>query len=220
MPVPEARIVVMAKYPAPGSVKTRLAAAIGAEPAARLQEAFVRDLAARLADAGVSPTWAYWPPEAPFRALVPEGAVAVQRGVDLGARMANAAADVIADGAAGAVLLGADVPHVDLGAVRTACRLLRDAAEVVIGPTEDGGYYLLGVRWVRPELFTAMPWGGPTVYTETLARCAGIGVQPQVLATTFDVDGPSDLARLAALIDSGGVDLPHTRAALARARLS
>jgi glycosyltransferase A (GT-A) superfamily protein (DUF2064 family) len=65
-----------------------------------------------------------------------------------------------------------------------------------------------------------MPWGGPTVYAETLARCADIGVRPQVLATAFDVDDPSDLGRLAALIASGGVDLPHTRAALARAGLS
>lgn len=218
--MPDVRVVVMAKYPEPGSVKTRLASTIGGAHAAGLQAAFVLDLAARLTDAGVSPTWAYWPPEAPFRTLVPGCAVMAQRGADLGARMANAAADVIAGGATGVVLLGADVPHVDLGAVRTACRLLREGAEVVLGPTDDGGYYLLGVRWARPELFASITWGAATVYAETLARCATIGVQPHVLAATFDVDGPSDLARLAALIASGDADLPHTRAALARAGLS
>jgi hypothetical protein len=144
----------------------------------------------------------------------------VQRGADLGARMANAAADAGADGSAGVVLLGTDVPHLDLGALAAACRLLREGAEVVLGPAEDGGYYLLGLRRIRPELFTAMPWGGATVCAETLARCDALGLPPRLLAPTFDVDEAADVARLARLIAAGTVDLPHTRSALAQAGLS
>jgi rSAM/selenodomain-associated transferase 1 len=218
--VRDVRIVVMAKHPAPGHVKTRLAAAVGAERAAALQTAFVLDLAARLAGAGFAATWAYWPPEAPFPSLVPGCATVVQRGADLGARMANAAADVGGPGGAGVVLLGADVPHVDLAAVATACRLVRRGADVVIGPTEDGGYYLLGLRRVRPELFAAMPWGSDTVYAETLARCDALGVRPRLVAPAFDVDEPADLTRLAASIATGAIELPRTREVLARAGLS
>src|SRR5512139_4145210 len=131
----------MAKHPAPGLVKSRLAAAVGATAAAEMYRAFVLDLADRLYDAGISALWAMWPPDAPFEQLLPEARCCAQQGADLGERMANVAQRVLREGAAGVVFLGADVPHVDLEAVRLAMETLEQQRhEVVLGPADDGGY--------------------------------------------------------------------------------
>ena len=84
---PRAQLLVMAKYPSPGSVKTRLASQVGAVAACRLYDAFVRDLADRLAAVELPLTWAFWPPDAPFASLVPGKRSVPQVGRDLGERL-------------------------------------------------------------------------------------------------------------------------------------
>jgi hypothetical protein len=210
------QIAVMAKYPEPGRVKARLAATLGGVAAAELARAFIDDLATRLDDAGVAVTWAYWPPDAPFADLVPRATVVVQEGADLGARMAGVVTDLLRREARPVVLLGADVPHIDLAVVRAAGAVLGNDAEVVIGPAEDGGYYLLGMRRVIPELFERIGWGGCEVYRETIARCASLEIVPAILPSMFDVDEPADLERLATLLRTGVVALPRTAAVLDR----
>jgi uncharacterized protein len=208
-------VVVMARHPEPGRVKTRLAAVVGAARACALHEAFVRDLAERLAATRYPVCWAYDPPSAPFAALVPGARCRAQRGGDLGARMQAAIAAELAGGASAVLVLGADTPHLPLAHLDEAARGLTAAADVVLGPAEDGGYYLIGVRAEHPELFTDVSWGGPTVLETTRARAARLGLRTSLLAPVFDVDEARDLARLAGLIDAGVVRLPRTAALLA-----
>jgi hypothetical protein len=206
----------MAKYPAPGRVKTRLAAAIGAEAAARLGEALIRDLADRLRALPYRVTWAYWPSDAPFDRLVPHACCRPQRGADLGERMA-AAIDAELQEAPGPVLvLGADVAHVSETVLGEAANVLHEAADLVVGPATDGGYYLIGMTALHAELFAGIAWGTSAVLASTLERAAGIGLRTHLLPETFDVDEPADLVRLRAVIDAQEVAMPATRRVLDR----
>ena len=210
----------MAKHPAPGRVKTRLAAAIGAAAAAALSRAFIRDLATRLAALPYSVTWAYWPRGAPFRALLgtlPAGwRCRLQRGQDLGERMANATRDELRRGSGPVLVIGADVPHVPAAALAEAAAALTSGCDVVVGPAADGGYYLIGVKAWRPALFSGMRWGSDTVFTATRQRARRLGFRTHVLSPVFDVDGREDLDRLRALVARGELDLRHTATVLTR----
>jgi hypothetical protein len=205
----------MAKHPAPGRVKTRLAAAVGSRRACALYRAFVLDLRDRLRVLRWPVVWAFWPARAPFAALVPGAVCLPQRGADLGERLASAIAAVAGHGAGRVVVIGADVPHVPRARLEEAARALRAGADVVLGPADDGGYYLIALAAPRPQLFTGIPWGTAEVFATTQARARRLGLRVRVLAPVFDVDEPADLARLATLLARGRVRLPRTRAALA-----
>jgi hypothetical protein len=218
MPVAKARtaVAIMARVPRPGSVKTRLAAAIGAAAACRLYESFVGDLDERLADAGYPTLWFHWPDEPGFRRHVPRAAsVMAQRGPDLGARMAGAFETAFALGFHPVVMLGADVPHVPLAWIDDAAgRLARDA-DIVLGPARDGGYYLIGLGAPAAPLFEGVPWGTGNVYRETMKRVGVMGLRAFPLPECFDVDEAADLQRLRALLlGEPGITLPRTRATL------
>jgi rSAM/selenodomain-associated transferase 1 len=213
-------VVVMAKYPAAGTVKTRLAHRIGVEAAAGLYRAFILDLDARLRGDGLAPTWAYWPPDAPFQELVPDAGVMAQEGSDLGERMGAVVARLVGGDGRPVVLLGADVPHVDTATIRVAGAALAGGAEVVLGPADDGGYYLLGLGRVVPEILHGIPWGSGAVCAETRRRCSAFGLRLRLLPATFDVDEVEDVARLVTVLRRGDLSLPRTWAALERSGLS
>jgi uncharacterized protein len=204
----------MARYPAPGRVKTRLARALGAELACRLYGAFVLDLADRLRRLPYRVTWAYEPAEAPFADLVPGDRSRPQEGRDLGERMACAVAAEFRDGPGPVLVIGADVPHVSAAALSEAVTALRRDADVVLGPAADGGYYLIGVTAPAPPLFDGLPWGTSRVLDATLARARSVGLRSSLLAPGFDVDVEEDLDRLAALLARKEVELPRTAAIL------
>src|SRR5581483_10768312 len=93
-------------------------------------------------------------------------------------------------------------------------RLAGPGPDVVLGPTEDGGYYLIGLRRDCPELFTGVPWSTPAVLRETLRRAGAAGLRAACLPAWFDVDTPDDLARLGASLEDGGPgaeQAPRTR---------
>jgi len=207
-PVPDARLIVMAKHPAPGRVKTRLAATLGADRACALYRAFVLDLAERLDALPYDVTWAYWPATAPFATLLPRARCRSQRGADLGERMANA----LAECGGPAVVIGADAPHVPAARLAEAVGALAADADLVLGPADDGGYYLIGLRTPTPAVFTGVAWGTSRVLAETLARASGL--RTRLLEPCFDIDTPADLARLADLLARGDVLLPRTAALL------
>jgi len=219
-PVSDARLIVMAKYPAPGRVKTRLATAIGAASAVALSRAFIRDLATRLAALPYPVTWAYWPRGVPFRALLgtrPAGwRCCLQRGRDLGERMANAIGDELARGSGPVLVIGADVPHVSAALLAEAMAALTCGSDLVLGPAADGGYYLIGGKARQATLFAGMPWGTETVFAATRRQARRLGLRTHVLSPTFDVDEGEDLDRLRALIARGAVDLRHTARVLSR----
>ncbi len=204
----------MARYPQPGRVKTRLARVLGDRAACELHHAFVLDLAARLRTLPYPLTWAYWPPDAPFPSLVPGFECRPQHGRDLGERLRSAIDAAYAARPAPVLALGTDCPHLPLEAVGEAAGALGGGAEVVLGPAEDGGYYLLGVRRPIPELLFDIAWGTPVVLEQTLARAASLGLCPHLLPPSFDIDRPEDLDALRAILSRGGIELPHTAAAL------
>ena len=200
---PRARVAlaVMAKVPAAGEVKTRLCPPLTPAAAATLARCFLQDRVEQLATLeGSDALVAFAPPEgeAELRALLPAGTRLVpQVGADLGARLDRLLSDLLAEGYAGAAAVDADSPTLPTRFLRRAGEILRDeTADVVIGPSDDGGYYLIGLRTPVPALFQDMPWSTPAVLDETLARARRLGLRLALLPAWFDVDRGVDLARL------------------------
>ncbi len=195
-------------------MKTRLARALGAPVAAALYRAFVLDLAARLASLPYRVTWAVDPPGAPFAELVPGARCRPQEGADLGERMMRALAAEFAEGPGAVAVIGADAPHLPAEALAEAAASLGRDADLALGPSDDGGYYLIGLTAPAPTLFAGIAWGTSSVLETTLAHATTAGLRIRLLPRTFDVDEVGDLARLARLIERGKANLPCTAAAL------
>lgn len=210
-------VAVFARVPRAGAVKTRLAAAVGDAAAADLYAAFVADLAAALPDPRWALRWWIAPPAEGFAARfgLDPAACRVQRGDDLGQRMRGAIAASLAEGFARCVLVGSDAPRIGPPRIAEAFAALGGAgADLVLGPAEDGGFYLVGMG-APLDTFAGVPWSSPRTLAETLRRAASLGLRTALLAPEADVDDGAGLARLRrSLARPGG--LPATRAALAR----
>ena len=208
-------LVIMARYPAIGEVKTRLARAIGAERACALYRAFLGDLQARFGEQRRALVWAFHPPESDFAAVVAAGARCLpQRGGTLGERMHNGFRYLCGDGFGRVLMIGADVPHVRDEWLDEAEEHL-ERADVVLGPTADGGYYLIAMR-APHDVFTGIETSTPHVLTDTRRKAAESGLRVHLLPTSFDVDDEPDLLRLRALLADGGeaLRIPATAALL------
>lgn len=198
----DAVLVAFARRPDPGRVKTRLARTIGDEPAARLYAAFVEDLRHRFADAPFAVRWAVAPPEQGFAArfaVEPRDAFA-QRGEDLGARMSDAIRTMLEFGFARCAIVGTDMPQLTVATVADAFARLDDA-DLVLGPAEDGGYYLIAAR-APLAVFDGIAWGGPDVLAATLTRASALGLSVSLLEEGFDIDEAADLVRLESLLST------------------
>ncbi len=198
-------LVLFARAPVPGEVKTRLIPALGAEAAAELYRCFLQDALVQAAglEAEVVVAVAEAGQAARVAELVaahcPSAELLVQVGADLGERMLNAFRQVLRAGARAAVLVGTDVPHLPRSRVVEA--LSRAAEhEVVLGPARDGGYYLIGLHAVIPHLFQGLEWGTREVLGETLRRAQELGLTVTQLEPWGDVDTPADLAALRAYL--------------------
>ena len=212
-------LVVLARYPYVGEVKTRIAATIGAKAAAALYRAFLEDIRRRFANhPGWVIHWCFRPARSPFVEEIAGPAAAFpQTHGDLGERMQAALARVLAAGPRAAVLIGSDVPHLPLRTVEQAFALLAAGAELVLGPAQDGGYFLIGVGSVLPPVFADISWGGASVLEDTIRAARRAGVEPTLLPATYDVDDVEDLERLRGDIAAGRVSgLTATRGALER----
>lgn len=206
-------LVVMAKYPAAGLVKTRLAERVGGEAACALYRAFLGDMAERLASPAWRVVWAVTPPAADLTPFVGPSAEQIdQEGSDLGERMWRCFVHLLDGGAERVVMLGADAPHVGPDAVAVAFAAL-DAHDAVLLPTRDGGYCLVALRAAH-DIFSAVPMGTAAVYACTRERCAALGLRSLALPPSFDIDEMNDVRELARLIDAQSVGLPRTAAVL------
>jgi rSAM/selenodomain-associated transferase 1 len=209
-------VAVFAKAPIPGTVKTRLMPPLTPVQAARLHAAFVEDTLRRVAALDVVRVLAYAPqPRDPFlqRCALRHGARTMPQGSgDLGARMQRVAGRLLARFPK-VVIIGTDSPTMPIALIERALRTL-DRAEIVFGPSEDGGYYLLGQRRLHPEIFAGITWGSGDVLAATLERIPRVPVA--MLPPWYDVDRPSDLERLRMDL-AATTDCPKTRAWL-RAR--
>lgn len=193
------RILVFAKAPQPGRVKTRLIPALGADGAARLAACMLDHALAQARAAGVGPVELCMSPEPDSPAwasilLPPDIATRAQGEGDLGRRMARAAQRCL-DGGEAALLIGADCPGLDAERLRQAAARLQDH-DAVLHPAEDGGYPLLGLNAFAPELFADMPWSTADVARLTLERMALRGWRVWMGETLRDIDEPQDLAWL------------------------
>ena len=226
---PRLALLVFAKVPVPGRVKTRLTPTLGAAGAARLYDAFLRDALDRYAgldgaggadpfgvagDLGPVDVRLYLaggpaPPD-----LVPASVgVFEQRGDGLGARMARAFVETFAAGYDRAVVVGTDHPTLPLALIGEAFRQLDAPMTAVVGPSEDGGYTFLGLNDVSPVLFD-MDYSHAYVFEDTLDRIGEAGMTPVVLPPHYDVDDAASLARLRAEYEGGADVGPRTSAVL------
>ena len=212
----QSALVVMARYPRLGEGKTRLANALGAERTYRLYRAFLEDIDTRFAGRRRTLVWAFYPPDADFASLTRPGSRCVpQFGDSLGARMWNCFRALHREGYERIIMIGADVPHVCDEWLDEAETQL-DSVDAVLGPTDDGGYYLVAMQTPH-DVFTDIPMGTDRALIETLRKAAAEGLRVHLLPRSFDIDEEHDLVQLRALLarDDCSVRLPHTAAVLA-----
>lgn len=212
------RVWVAAKAPRAGLAKTRLAADLGGPAALALYRGFLSDLATRFAAARFPVGWYVTPPDAwadlgPIvtRPGPPPGVLAQPVG-DWTARQRALFRGAAARGEARTVLIASDSPHLELRVVKTALEAL-ERVDVVVGPTHDGGYYLIGMRGWH-DVLDGVAMSTDVVLDGVLGVARRTGATVAVLEPTFDVDGRDDLELLAA-IGHGRDDLAATRRALA-----
>jgi uncharacterized protein len=194
-------IQVFAKAPVPGSVKTRLIPHIGAHGATELYCRLLRRAlgTAAIARVGSIELWSTLPDDAPFLQLcrrvlgVP---LHVQVEGDLGRRMSHALNDGLAR-ASNVLLVGVDIPDMTHEDLREARDALDGGCDAVLGPAEDGGYWLIGARRHDERLFEQIAWGEGDVAQRTRERLRTLGWRWHEVATRWDVDRPEDLRRLA-----------------------
>ncbi|MET0681531.1 MAG: TIGR04282 family arsenosugar biosynthesis glycosyltransferase [Burkholderiales bacterium] len=207
-------VLVFAKAPVPGEVKTRLASVLGAAGAAALHERLVGRTLATAAAAAAGPVELCCGPDASHPALAAlaraHGAMLTAQGPgDLGDRM-NAAFRRALAGAPAAIVIGCDCPALTPDHLREAAGALDEGADAVLAPAEDGGYVLIGLARVAGALFAGIRWGESSVLADTRERLAALGWRWRELPTLWDVDRPEDLGRLRREIAGGAslVDAP------------
>jgi rSAM/selenodomain-associated transferase 1 len=210
-------LAIMARAPSsPG--KSRLLRDLGLRDSESLRRALLRDTFASMGSLAVEKAVLFTPSEGEkeVQALTPFPAVFLpQRGATLGDRMHGGIRDLLGLGFDAVAMIGSDLPDLPPDHVRLALDILARRPEVlVLGPAEDGGYYLIGITRSHPELFVEIPWGTSHVLERTCAVAETRGIQVERIPSWYDVDGASDLGRLC-----GGVGSPasHTRSWLADA---
>ena len=213
-------IAIMARAPSSRG-KSRLIRDLGTHDGAGLRLALLRDTIESVSALAGEKAVLYTPPdrEAEIRAVMPFQATFLpQRGSTLGERMREGARDLLTSGFDGVVLIGSDLPTLPSAHVSAALSILSRRSEVlVLGPAEDGGYYLIGLTQPRPEFFDNIPWGTPLVLQRTREAAEALGIPVETIPPWYDVDSASDLRRVSRLSQQPDGAARHTRAWLATA---
>jgi len=196
-------LAVMTKAPRAGQVKTRLAPPLTLEEAAQLNVCFLRDTAAAIAKAcgttarGVG---VYTPigAEGAYIDILPSDfELLPQRGDGFGERLAFATADLFQCGFGSVCLIDSDSPTVSADVYTDTVEILSKAGDrVVLGPSDDGGYYLIGLKQTRRELFERIDWSTERVLEQTKTRAHELNLDVSLLPTGYDVDDAATLRRL------------------------
>jgi rSAM/selenodomain-associated transferase 1 len=219
----------MTKVPQAGKVKTRLTPPLTPVEAASLNTCFLRDMAEAISAAsrkGDAAGIAVYTPvgeEKSYRAILPaEFQLLAQRGDGFGERLIFATEDLLALGFESVCLIDSDSPTVPLQIYEEAAqRLARAGDRIVLGPSDDGGYYLIGLKKSHRDVFQRIDWSTKHVFSQTLERVVGIGVDVEVLPTWYDIDDRATLSRLCQELFGSGSNVsaayeaPHTRSYLA-----
>jgi len=191
-------LAVFAKRPIPGQVKTRLTPALSPEVAAALYWAMVEDTwasASELPDVDLH-LFVDQPWEG-FNTLAGGRLVQLQIGIDLGSRMLKCLQSLTSDIFNSSVIIGTDSPTLPAGHIQAAFALLQNDDDAVLGPAEDGGYYLVGCRRPHPEMFRGVAWSSDETLAQTRSAFDAQGFQTHLTPLWHDVDVIEDVQRLA-----------------------
>ena len=203
-------LAMFAKTPQPGLVKTRLTPPLTPEKGAELYRCLLLDTITRVRTLPVDAYICYDGDEEFFRRTVPGVALFPQQGEGLGERLERAFAALESMGCGARVVIGTDAPDLPLAYIEEAFRLLETGTDVVFGPAEDGGYYLVALRGGHGDIFENIPWSGPRVLEKSLQRAAESDLSIALLPLWYDVDSFQDLLRPSLADPSNGA--PLTRA--------
>lgn len=212
-------LLVVAKRPAAGQTKTRLCPPLTGDAAAALYACFLRDtldIMRQVPDVlcGIG----YLPDDAAgyFQALAPDMALTPQRGAGLGERLDHLLTHALESGAQQAVVMDSDSPTLPAEYLVQAFTALDGDADVVLGPCDDGGYYLIGLKRPQPRLLRDVEMSTPDVARDTLVLAEQLGLKVTLLPTWYDVDTVAELDRLRAEVATLPIAVArHTRAFLA-----
>ena len=212
-------LLIVGKAPVPGQTKTRLVPPLSPEEAADLYRGFLLDCVSLGLDLGwerVSVVHPAWSGQLLAELLPPRVTLVEQSGHGLGDALSSAFEGHLADGFDRVVLIGSDNPTLSRRPIREACDALNDH-DLSIGPTVDGGWYLIGMRAAHLGVFENIEWSTPRVYAQTMAGALGLGLRVHAVHEWYDVDEPPDLERLRGdLLSLPSGVAPNTRVALDR----
>ena len=191
----------MAKAPVAGEVKTRLVPPLTPAQAAEFYRALLLDQFAHLRNFAAAERYVFYTPEDGANMLRDLGGAQyrylAQRGGDLGARMQQVFTELWQLGHRNVLLIGSDLPALPLAILDEGFTQLAQAERrVVLGPSQDGGYYLVGMNRLTPEIFANMTWSHERVLADTMARLDGLSVSYSMLPPWFDLDVAEDFQRL------------------------
>lgn len=198
-------VAIFLKHPTPGKVKTRLAKQLGNRRAAAVYSAMAKDVV-KSAERGARIFFDPPEMEKEVRRWLGgfSGAFSPQSGDSLGGRMANAIGLCLREGSEKVVVIGTDCPDITPAIIAGAFERL-DGADVVIGPCEDGGYYLIGMRRLYRELFCGIEWSSNSVTARTVEKAEALSLKVSMLQTLRDIDEAEDLGgRFESYIQNGG----------------
>ena len=212
-------LAIMVKHPTPGRVKTRLCPPLTPAQATELYRCFLLDKIAQVRRvAAATPYLAFTPPEAgPFFRDLSGGIFSLvpQEGRDLGERLHRLSTHLLAVGHPSVVIIDSDTPSLPDRFLAEAVEWMGDPrTDAVLGPAEDGGYYLVGLRQSAPAIFQRIAWSTPVVLDQTLRAAAGTGLRVHLLPPWYDVDTGKDLGRLTRDLGGNGTTAHETWAFL------
>lgn len=211
---PGTTICVFAKAPKAGQVKTRLAAVVGASLATQYARAFLLDSIALAAQLKPKRVILALSGDAADLPTVPQDIEIWSQGEgDLGERMERILRRALTD-CSSALVIGTDSPGLPGSFLEQAIWRMT-TCDAVLGPADDGGYYLLGLKTCPVGLLGNLPWSSSTTRLRTVERLRSFGLTVEFTERWFDVDVATDLVRLRTLIDEGGIVAPYTAAILA-----
>jgi uncharacterized protein len=199
MPSTKNALIVVAKQPAPGQTKTRLSPPLTPEQASALYECFFFDTLDQMRQVdAVQRVIAYLPMDAHeyFYRFAPDFELVPQNGPDLGSRLDHALTDYLSQGYERVVIMDSDSPTLPSAYLSQAFTALSDGADVTLGPCDDGGYYLIGIKKLSPRLLREVQMSTPTVAADTIALAEEEGLRVSLLPTWYDIDDASSLIRL------------------------
>jgi rSAM/selenodomain-associated transferase 1 len=192
-------IVIMAREPEPNRVKTRLTPPLSPGDASRIYESFLLDKIENIKAIMEVDRFVAYTPETSreyFESIVPsEFDLIAQKGKDLGERLANVSDSLFRNGYDGVMMMDSDTPNLPSSYVISGLEKLSEN-DLVVGPCEDGGYYLIGLSTQIPEIFQGIPWSTTNVTRTTIMKAQSEGFRLCLLEEWYDVDTIEDLKRL------------------------